>query len=168
MEEIKIKPLTIASWGKFYSFFAGSLKKDYPAFPKKGIDNLLDYSLSKKILKKRFQQGKKKIFLARLKNKLIGYLMASIEPGGVSSLNWIAVLPKWRRQGIGKKLMAVWGEETVASGIHKLNISVTNRENIRFYQHLGFRLEGVRRADYWGKDRYLLGKVMGKYRWKRR
>lgn len=60
-------------------------------------------------------------------------------------LEWRAILPEWRRRGIGRRLAAHTLEFARASGYEKIVIYVRadNTGAQAFYRSLGFVLKGV-------------------------
>ena len=69
---------------------------------------------------------------------------------GVGEISNVGVLPAYRRQGIGKALLAAGllaGKEA-GSEEFTLEVRAGNREAIRLYERFGFQKEGVRRGFY--------------------
>lgn len=62
----------------------------------------------------------------------------------------VAVLPEYRRQGIGERLVreAVRGAETRGCSFLSLEVRVGNETAIRLYERLGFRAQGRRKNFY--------------------
>jgi ribosomal protein S18 acetylase RimI-like enzyme len=77
-------------------------------------------------------------------NRLVGTVMAGYE-GHRGWINYLAVAPEKRRQGIAKAMM-VWVErELRALGCPKINLQVrqTNTAVIHFYRAVGFKEDNV-------------------------
>lgn len=92
--------------------------------------------------KMRFQPD---LFLvALLEGRLVGTIMAGYE-GHRGWINYLAVAPENRRQGIGRALMGAAETALRALGCPKINLQVrgTNRDVIAFYQAMGFREDDV-------------------------
>ncbi|MCZ7597881.1 MAG: GNAT family N-acetyltransferase [Gammaproteobacteria bacterium] len=60
----------------------------------------------------------------------------------------IAVLPGFRRRGLGRRLLCEAVDGAFAAGLGRVELEVfaSNREAIRLYESAGFRREGCRRA----------------------
>ncbi len=105
--------------------------------------------------------AKKKAILAKDKEKIVGFLISHQVPGGVNVCDWLWVDESFREQGVGRSLVKFWEENSLKEKkTHRLNVSTSNKDNLAFYQKLGFKLEGVRKKDQWKADRYLLGKLI--------
>jgi len=63
--------------------------------------------------------------------------------GGVAHLSEIVVGQSWRGQGIGGRLMACFEEMARRAGCHKLSLrTLEGSPSVRFYQRLGYEVEG--------------------------
>jgi ribosomal protein S18 acetylase RimI-like enzyme len=83
--------------------------------------------------------------VAILSNELVGSIMVGYE-GHRGWINYLAVLPAFRRQGIGTELMETAEGILRAAGCPKINLQVragSDEELSRFYRRLGFRLDEV-------------------------
>ena len=92
--------------------------------------------------KVRFQPD---LFLvARIDGRLVGTIMAGYE-GHRGWINYLAVAPDRRRQGIGNALMHAAEAKLKALGCLKVNLQVrqTNSAVIAFYRAMGFREDEV-------------------------
>jgi ribosomal protein S18 acetylase RimI-like enzyme len=76
--------------------------------------------------------------------KIVGSVMAGYE-GHRGWINYLAVAPRARRQGLGRALMAAAEQRLRAAGCPKINLQVRpdNSAAIAFYERLGFRVEGA-------------------------
>jgi len=81
-------------------------------------------------------------FVALLKNKLIGSVMAGYD-GHRGWLYYLAVLPEYQKKGYGKKLVKKAVNELRKLGCLKVNLQVRtdNTSIVNFYKHLGFKEE---------------------------
>ncbi len=80
------------------------------------------------------------LFLVAVEDgKVVGAVMGGYD-GHRGAVNYLAVAPGRRHQGIGKKLMGTLEEKMTALGCPKMNlfIRVTNQEVVAFYEKLGF------------------------------
>ncbi len=80
---------------------------------------------------------------------VIGYVGSQIVPDEADMMN-LAVLPEYRKQGIGQALVERLEQELRARGVVSLTLEVRNsNENaIRLYQRLGFTQVGLRKNYY--------------------
>lgn len=81
-------------------------------------------------------------FIALLKNKVIGSIMAGYD-GHRGWLNYLAVLPEYQKKGYGRKLVKRALNELRKLGCLKVNLQVRtdNASIVNFYKHLGFKEE---------------------------
>jgi ribosomal protein S18 acetylase RimI-like enzyme len=82
--------------------------------------------------------------VATLDGKIVGTCMAGYE-GHRGWINYLAVSPDHRRQGIAARLMAAAEEQLKALGCPKINLQVrkTNTEVIKFYERIGYQIDDV-------------------------
>jgi ribosomal protein S18 acetylase RimI-like enzyme len=83
-------------------------------------------------------------FVGLLEGKVIGSIMAGYE-GHRGWMNYMAVNPKYQRQGYGRKLVQKAIAELKKIGCVKINLQVrrSNTSVIDFYKHLGFQEDDV-------------------------
>ena len=81
-------------------------------------------------------------FIASLKNKVIGSVMAGYD-GHRGWLYYLAVLPEYQKKGYGRQLVEKAVSELRKLGCLKANLQVRtdNASVVDFYKHLGFKLE---------------------------
>jgi len=112
-----------------------------------------------------------KCFLvAKINNHIVGYIMCRVENSIVLSLPIhrvkrghvvsIAVLPGYRRRGIGTKLLKeairALKEDYNCKDVY-LEVRVSNYEAIRLYEKLGFKISEVKKGYYKdGEDAYVM------------
>ena len=84
------------------------------------------------------------LLVAVAENRLVGTVMAGYD-GHRGWINYLAVAPEWRRQGIAKAMMVLVEKKLRALGCPKINLQVrrTNTAVIRFYQAVGFQEDDV-------------------------
>ena len=85
--------------------------------------------------------------------RLAGYLFARAIAGEAEILN-VAVLPEYRRLGLGRRLLAEALERLVGQGVRQVYLEVreSNDPARELYARLGFRPVGMR-PDYYRKPR---------------
>jgi ribosomal protein S18 acetylase RimI-like enzyme len=80
------------------------------------------------------------LFLVAIHNeKQVGSVMGGYE-GHRGWINYLAVSPEYRKQGLGRQLMEAVESRLLALGCPKINLQIRqdNHEIISFYQSLGF------------------------------
>jgi ribosomal protein S18 acetylase RimI-like enzyme len=82
--------------------------------------------------------------VAVAENRLVGTVMAGYD-GHRGWINYLAVAPEQRRQGIAKAMMVLVEKKLRALGCPKINLQVrrTNTAVIHFYQAVGFQEDDV-------------------------
>lgn len=97
----------------------------------------------KDILRK--QQVQPELFLiAEVNGEIVATVMVGYE-GHRGWLNYLAVAPKHQRQGIGQRIVEEAIDQLAKMGCAKVNIQIrsTNEDVIKFYEHLGFKIDNV-------------------------
>jgi ribosomal-protein-alanine N-acetyltransferase len=81
--------------------------------------------------------------------ELVGYAIVSRYVDAWHVMN-IAVIPEFRRRGIGRSLLERLFEMTAADPRrgYTLEVRVSNTDAIRLYERLGFEARGIRRGYY--------------------
>jgi ribosomal-protein-alanine N-acetyltransferase len=94
---------------------------------------------------------------------MVGFVIGLIEPDRTGHVVVLGVAPEWRRQGIGRALMAEVEEAFAARGIRTMHLEVrtTNNAARALYEQIGFAIAGRRLAYYTnGDDGYLMIKTV--------
>ena len=89
------------------------------------------------------------LYVARLKNEVIGYIVLYINCGEAHIMN-IAVASEYRRRGVAKYLFASVLEIAQKNEVDEvfLEVAVKNRAARRLYKHFGFEVCGIRKRYY--------------------
>lgn len=115
----------------------------------------IDWSLSKEgeeYFHKRLTEDGRKVFVAEINNKIIGYLAASSRIDNayrnnlkIAEIGDVMVLEEYRSQGIGAKLSAAFEEWAKSIGVKRLLVlaSSPNERGIDFYKKQGFKIYEV-------------------------
>ena len=85
------------------------------------------------------------LFLVAItENRVVGTVMAGYE-GHRGWINYLAVDPEYRRQGIGRRMMMTVEKKLKTYGCPKINLQVreTNTAVIEFYRRLGYHNDHV-------------------------
>lgn len=83
-------------------------------------------------------------------DKILGTI-SLMRMGDDGEIGNVAVLPSFRRRGIGTKLLSytmTYGEEVLSMEGFTLEVRAGNEEAIRLYSRAGFKKEGVRPSFY--------------------
>lgn len=118
-----------------------------------------------------FYSYPKAFLVAEMDGKIVGYAMCRLEYG-ISSLKFgfshkghvisVAVIPEYRKQGIGRALMneAMAAMNGYGSSEYYLEVRVSNLPAVAMYQKLGYRIAKRLRGYYMdGEDAYLMAKA---------
>lgn len=110
----------------------------------------IDWPLSKEgeeYFRKRLTEDGRKVFVAEIDNKIIGYLTSSSRIDNnyqnnlkIAEIENVMVLEEYRSQGIGAKLLAAFEEWAKLIGAKRLLVlaSSPNERGIDFYEKQGF------------------------------
>lgn len=92
---------------------------------------------------------------------VVGYILYSIRPGKCLIIS-LAVLPEFRRRGVGAMLMqALIKDVGPLAKYIELQVGCGNIDAVKFYQKFGFKVEGVLRRYYPdGEDAYYMVKIL--------
>lgn len=100
------------------------------------------------------------VLVAYKDDSLAGILLGVNTVDAVFAINWLYVVPKYRKTGIATRLIKRAEKESLQNGCHK--ISVTTEIARDFYKKIGYAEEGVLKKHWWEKDFYIFGKVLRK------
>lgn len=88
----------------------------------------------------------------------IGIILAAVNSDGVGIVNWLYVLPKYRKKGIAHMLLSEVEKKLLQRGCHKLVVSTEIA--YKFYRKIGYAQEGKLKNHWWGKDFYIFSKFL--------
>jgi ribosomal-protein-alanine N-acetyltransferase len=94
---------------------------------------------------------------------MVGFVIGLVEPDRTGHVVVLGVSPDWRRQGVGRGLMAEVEAEFVRRGVRTMHLEVrtTNAAARALYEQIGYAVAGRRLAYYTnGDDGYLMVKVV--------
>jgi ribosomal protein S18 acetylase RimI-like enzyme len=82
--------------------------------------------------------------VGEMDGRIVATVMAGFE-GHRGWINYLAVLPEFRKQGIGRAIMQEAEKQLKELGCPKINLQVrsSNKEVIAFYQSIGFTRDDV-------------------------
>lgn len=98
-------------------------------------------------------------YLIYADEEIVGFLSYSIMYER-AEINYIFVLPEFRKNKIASKLLEKMNEELLEKKIETvtLEVRITNEEAINLYQKNGFKIVSVRKNYYQDADGYLMVK----------
>ncbi len=98
---------------------------------------------SKDIQRKSRQQGE--MFLVGIRDrKIVASVMAGYD-GHRGWVNYLAVAPEHRHEGLGRDIMAAAEQLLIKAGCPKINLQIrgSNKEAIAFYRRIGYLQDDV-------------------------
>lgn len=98
------------------------------------------------------------VFLVAKKNdKIVGLVLGTPCEGGVGTIVWVLVNPKFHKQGIGKSLFNYACKVYKNKKAHKIKLTVPDLETVEFYKKQGMHLEGEHPNHWWGNKFWSMG-----------
>jgi ribosomal protein S18 acetylase RimI-like enzyme len=96
-------------------------------------------------------------FVAETRDRVIGCVLATFNGPGELYIGRLAVLPEWRRRGLARRLMARAEELARERGCAamSLGVRIALRENIAFFERLGFRFAREERHPGYAQPTYI-------------
>ncbi len=98
------------------------------------------------------------VFVAEIGNKIVGYIVISSVIEGEVHIENIAVSKKWRRKGIGKKLME-FALMSFPKAYFYLEVRPSNKPAISLYRKYGFSSVGLRKKYYGDEDAIIMMRI---------
>jgi len=158
---MSVKTLSPQDIDLFYPIFSSVLTSEFPGYTPAVVRYLLDRIYTKETLRYWAQRKEKIIFGAYEKDSIVGFAVIDSPYGGVSFCRWLGVLKIHQHKGFGTALIQKWNDLARESKAHKMEVA-GQPEAKDFYEKMGFQLEGLRKASYFGIDQYLFGKILAK------
>lgn len=100
------------------------------------------------------------VFVVVKNDCLAGVLIGSLPEGGVGTIIWLIVASGLRSLGFGKTLFEEACKAYSAMGCHKVKLTASTREAVKFYENLGMSIEGQHINHWWMLDFWSLGKLL--------
>ena len=85
-----------------------------------------------------FNANRRLMLVAEIEGDIVGGALG-LRIGDAVKLDVIAVVPEFRRMGIGRKLMNAIEAEAMSLGARSIFLGGANEENRRFYSRLGYQ-----------------------------
>ena len=86
-----------------------------------------------------------------------GILYGTPPEGGVATIVWLLVDPKFQGEGIGAQLYQEAVLRYKEMGAHKIKLNTPSERAARFYERVGMKLEGFHPAHWWKADSWSMG-----------
>lgn len=151
----------LTDFNRFYKLLTKTLDGGYFLYSKNSSAFTLDEDLPKKDLRKYIKEGKRILYLAYSKNKVVAYLLTFKNHAGVAFAQWLAVDKDYQKHGIASKLLSLWEKEAFTGGAHLLHLWTT-KNDIPFYLNRKFKKGGLFPQSWFGIDHYLFYKTLRK------
>jgi ribosomal protein S18 acetylase RimI-like enzyme len=118
-------------------------------FSKKDLK--FDEWFSLKFLNEVFAKNKETCFVLDDKDKVIGAYFVADEFNGRAWTWFVAIDPKYRKLGLGKKIVNVVAKKLKTMGFYRLysDTELSNTSAINFHLKIGFRIDGIF-SDWYG------------------
>lgn len=103
--------------------------------------------------------------LAVKDGEIVGIALGQVL-GGVGRIDWMAVEPKQRRRGIGKRLMGAVEGYMIGRGCHKMTLQAYNSHipALGLYLNWGMVPEAALKQHLWGDDYVVMSKWLERSR----
>ena len=111
---------------------------------------------SKSIFLSEIERGN--VFVAEIRGEIVGYIVISSIIEGEVHIENIAVSKKWRRKGIGKKLLE-FALMNFPNAYFYLEVRPSNKPAISLYRKYGFISVGLRRKYYGDEDAIIMLRI---------
>ena len=95
------------------------------------------------------------------KDRVVGYIIAWVIAPVESQVGSIAVLPEYRRRGLGRQMLEILFAACRETGTRDtyLEVRVSNEPAIALYRSMGFENDGIRKRYYQdGEDAYTMAR----------
>jgi len=159
MTILSLKPENLTD---FFPFFEKLMKENFAFYHPKVIDYFLNKIYSQQNLYYQLTNGYRIILVAYEEEKPLGFAMIDEPYGGVSFLRFLAVDKNHQGKGVGKTLVFEWEKIAKSQGCHKMEVASYPLVS-SFYEKCGFEKEGLKKLSYFGINKVVMGKVIGKF-----
>ncbi len=159
MEEVIFREIKESELSGLIKVARDSIQADFPHYSSKVKEYLLSHDFDASIIEQNFQR---KIFIywaAFLEEKIIGYLISLPPFGGVVLIIWLGVDKTYQHQGVGKKFIQEFSKWVIDQGAHALHL-FTVKDDLPFYEKLGFINAGSIEKSYYGSHDFYLYKIL--------
>lgn len=132
------------------------------SFPSKALEHFRQ-TFTDEELYKRIKCPNTPIFIASNNGRPAGVLLGSSPEGGIGTIIWLIVSNETRGLGLGKGLFKQACKAYKSMGCHKIKLTATTLDAVKFYEKLGMSVEGRHLCHWWRLDFWSLGKLLPKF-----
>lgn len=143
---------------KLPPMFRKAVYEDYAFYNKKAQKTILDRNSLWHLLAAKLNKDRIILTGSNREGNILGVLLGSLSLDGVGTVNWLYVLPEYRKKGIARKMLSKVEKDFLKRGCHKL--IVTSEIASGFYRKIGYKREGLLKNHWWGKDFYIFSKFL--------
>lgn len=160
-----IQDLAPSSLTLFYNCFKEIMEEGYGAFPL----NLRKYFIEKLYTYSNFafwlERNIRKIFIVKESEdsrEIIAFLVGDNTYGGVAFISWLGVRAKFRRKGIGTRLLDEYERNVRSKSAHLIEL-YTQPELVPYYERFGYKQIGRRDQGFFGQTNVIMNKKLGEW-----
>lgn len=149
--DISLKAPEFHQVSELEQFFHKSMNESFSYFPREALEY---YSLqwTPTQLTKRLENQSGLILCAWQNTQIVGLIAGSPIEGGVGTIIWLMVDPKYQNNKIGSQLLTKTKEYYKNVGAHKIKLTVHDEKAIKFYLREGFYQEALHKHHWWKMD----------------
>lgn len=162
---MEIREIEIKEIDDFLNFFRKSVESQFDEYSKKSKNFFLRKDWTKQRIKNSIKSKTVVYLLAFNEGRIVGYLLGDQPFGGISNVMWLAVEDECQNRGIGKQLLNNFIFFSKRRKAHKVRLAVTNKENIGFYEKMGFNMQCFVKKDLFGLDTWWMYKDIQSPKW---
>lgn len=134
----------------------GELFGSFLPFPPEAVE-YFNSSFSEDNLLKLCERSGSLVAGIKREGELAAFLLSTAPEGGVTTIVWLVVSPKWQKMGLGEKLFKAACEYYRTRGVHKLKLTAPTLKAVEFYKRIGMTQEGFHPSHWWRMDFWSLG-----------
>lgn len=129
------------------------------SFPSVALEHFSQIFTDEEVFR-RIQCPDSPIFIATKNRRIAGAMIGSSPEGGVGTIIWLTVYSEFRGLGVGKTLFKKACEAYRSMGCHKVKLTASTLEAVKFYKKIGMSVEGHHISHWWMIDFWSLGKLL--------
>lgn len=93
-------------------------------------------------------------------SRITGLILGTPHEGGVGTIIWVLVDPKFQGKKIGSTLFNEACQVYKQKGAHKIKLTVPDHKTVQFYEKQGMTLEGEHPNHWWNQDFWAMGYLL--------
>lgn len=138
------------------AFAKHNIATSFPTFP---ADALEAYRKpwTQSVVLSRLTHRQDILLVATVDDEIIGLISGAAPEGGVGTIIWLFVDPRWRGRNAGRALYEAACGVYRELGAHKVKLTAPSEIAKRFYESCGMRVEGFHPHHWYNMDFYSLG-----------